>query len=154
MFSNNHGGEVKLVFLLSIYNESIQSEWHKYVVQLILNYSIYECLFLLDSDYLECTVFPFVFAFCVRSLLYNQSVKLSRQSNMGSLGYKVPDGKYSNKLISERAFDQPRPLKVIYIGAGISGICASIMFPKYVPTVDLVVYEKNADVGGTWFENR
>lgn len=73
---------------------------------------------------------------------------------MGSMGYKVPDGEFSHPLISERAFDEPRPLKVIYIGAGISGICAAIQFPKYVPNIELVIYEKNADVGGTWFENR
>ena len=73
---------------------------------------------------------------------------------MGSVGYKVPDGEFFHPLISERAVDEPRPLKVIYIGAGISGICAAIQFPKYVPNLELAIYEKNADVGGTWFENR
>ena len=34
------------------------------------------------------------------------------------------------------------------------GICAAIQFPKYVPNLELAIYEKNADVGGTWFENR
>ena len=57
-------------------------------------------------------------------------------------------------IISERAIDEPRPLKVIYIGAGISGILASIQFPQHVPGLDLVVYEKNSDLGGTWLENR
>jgi len=73
---------------------------------------------------------------------------------MGSIGYKVPDNQYSHPLISERAIDEPRPLKVIYIGAGVSGICAAILFPKFVPTIELSIYEKNPDVGGTWFENR
>lgn len=50
--------------------------------------------------------------------------------------------------------DQARPLKVIYIGGGISGICGAIEFRKQVPDVDLVIYEKNPDLGGTWFENR
>lgn len=62
--------------------------------------------------------------------------------------------RYSHALISERAIDEPRKLKVIYIGAGVSGIDAAIQFPKYVPNIDLQIYEKNADVGGTWFENR
>jgi len=61
---------------------------------------------------------------------------------------------YNHPLISERAIDEPRPLRVIYIGAGISGIVAAIVFPKYAPTIDLAIYDKNADVGGTWFENR
>jgi len=76
---------------------------------------------------------------------------------MGSLGsgYKVPEGsEFAHPLISERAIDEPRPLKVIYIGAGVSGICAAIQFPKYTPSIELTIYEKNADVGGTWFENR
>jgi hypothetical protein len=55
---------------------------------------------------------------------------------------------------SQRCMDQARPLKVIYIGAGISGICGAVEFRKQVPDVDLVIYEKNPDLGGTWFENR
>lgn len=62
--------------------------------------------------------------------------------------------KYSSPLISERAIDQPRPLKVIYIGAGVSGILAAIKFRKAVPEIDLVIYEKNPELGGTWYENR
>lgn len=61
---------------------------------------------------------------------------------------------YADPLISERAIDEPRSLKVIYIGAGVSGITAAIVFPKYVPNIELIIYEKNAGVGGTWFENR
>ncbi|OGE49328.1 hypothetical protein PENARI_c022G06223 [Penicillium arizonense] len=57
-------------------------------------------------------------------------------------------------LISERAVDQPRPLKVIYIGAGISGIIAAIKFREAVPDLDLTIYEKNPELGGTWYENQ
>ncbi|KAH6643503.1 flavin-binding monooxygenase [Boeremia exigua] len=57
-------------------------------------------------------------------------------------------------LISEREVDRARPLKVIYIGAGVSGIVGAIQFQKRVPGIDLVIYEKNPDVGGTWYENR
>ncbi len=73
---------------------------------------------------------------------------------MGSVGYPPTPAKYAHPLISERAVDEPRPLKVIYIGAGVSGIVAAIKFPEFVPNVEIAVYEKNADVGGTWFENR
>ena len=44
-------------------------------------------------------------------------------------------------------------MKVIVIGAGISGFLASIRFPRRIPNLDLVVYDKNSEVGGTWFEN-
>ncbi|KAF4969353.1 hypothetical protein FSARC_3428 [Fusarium sarcochroum] len=56
--------------------------------------------------------------------------------------------------VSQRCLDQARPLKVIYIGAGISGICGAIEFMKRVPELELVIYEKNPELGGTWFENR
>lgn len=61
---------------------------------------------------------------------------------------------HSNIRISERSIDEARPLKLIYIGAGISGIIAAIEFVKRVPHLDLVIYEKNPEIGGTWFENR
>ena len=50
--------------------------------------------------------------------------------------------------------DHARPMKVIVIGAGISGILAAIRFPRRIPNLDLVVYDKNPEVGGTWYENR
>lgn len=58
------------------------------------------------------------------------------------------------RLVSDRAIDNARHLKVIYIGAGVSGIIGAIQFRKMVPSVDLVIYEKNPELGGTWYENR
>jgi len=72
---------------------------------------------------------------------------------MGSVGYKVTGEDYAHPLISERAIDEPRPLRVIYIGAGVSGINAAIQFPRILPKIELAIYEKNPEVGGTWFEN-
>jgi hypothetical protein len=48
-----------------------------------------------------------------------------------------------------------RPLKIICVGAGISGL----NFAHEVETggfanAELKIYEKNSDLGGTWFENR
>lgn len=54
----------------------------------------------------------------------------------------------------EHCVDDYRPMKIICIGAGISGICAGIRFPQRIQNLDLIIYDKNADVGGTWFENR
>lgn len=73
---------------------------------------------------------------------------------MGSVSYLNDSNKYADPMVSERAIDEPRPLKVIYIGAGASGICAAIQFPRHVPNIELVIYEKNPEVGGTWYENR
>lgn len=47
-----------------------------------------------------------------------------------------------------------RPLKVIVIGAGISGILNAIKLPQQLEKLDLVIYEKNTELGGTWWENR
>ncbi|KAJ3519792.1 hypothetical protein NM208_g13982 [Fusarium decemcellulare] len=44
-------------------------------------------------------------------------------------------------------------MKVIVIGAGMSGIIASIFFPRAIENLELAIYDKNADIGGTWFEN-
>jgi hypothetical protein len=68
---------------------------------------------------------------------------------MGSISYTDPQ--YAHPLISERSIDEALPLKVIYLGAGVSGIVAAIKFPEYVPNIELTIYEKNADVGGTWY---
>jgi hypothetical protein len=54
----------------------------------------------------------------------------------------------------EHCIDDYRPIKVICIGAGISGILTAIRFPQKVPNLTLQIYEKNPDVGGTWYENR
>ena len=58
------------------------------------------------------------------------------------------------RLISDRPIDAARNLKVIYIGAGASGIMAAILFREMVPSLDFVIYEKNPELGGTWYENR
>ena len=50
--------------------------------------------------------------------------------------------------------DHSRPLKVIVIGAGLSGIYLGIRIPERLRNVDLVIYDKNDGVGGTWFENK
>ena len=50
--------------------------------------------------------------------------------------------------------DAGRPLKVICIGCGYSGILTAIRFPQRIPNLELVIYEKNTDIGGTWYENR
>ncbi len=57
--------------------------------------------------------------------------------------------------ISQVPLGTPRSVKVIVVGAGFSGLA----FAREVETGNLknatvTVYEKNASVGGTWYENR
>jgi cation diffusion facilitator CzcD-associated flavoprotein CzcO len=44
--------------------------------------------------------------------------------------------------------------QVIVIGAGINGLHAAIRLPQRIPNISLTIYEKNPEIGGTWYENR
>ncbi|KAL3460586.1 hypothetical protein BJX64DRAFT_262573 [Aspergillus heterothallicus] len=57
-------------------------------------------------------------------------------------------------ILEERSIDASRPMRVVVIGSGISGTIASIRLRQRIGNLDLCVYEKNADIGGTWLENR
>jgi cation diffusion facilitator CzcD-associated flavoprotein CzcO len=59
-------------------------------------------------------------------------------------------GLYGKHPIHEAA---TRPLHVVIVGAGPSGIALAIQLKSLAHTT-YQVFEKNADVGGTWFENR
>jgi hypothetical protein len=48
-----------------------------------------------------------------------------------------------------------RPIKIVAIGAGFSGLSlARAVHSGKLPNAKITIYEKNADVGGTWYENR
>jgi cation diffusion facilitator CzcD-associated flavoprotein CzcO len=57
-------------------------------------------------------------------------------------------------VIEDRSVDDMRPMRVVCIGAGISGIITAIRFSQKLPNVELRIYEKNMDIGGTWYENK
>ena len=57
--------------------------------------------------------------------------------------------------LSHVALGTARPLKVICVGAGFSGLAfAREVETNKLQNVSLSVYEKNSEVGGTWWENR
>ncbi|KAM0385070.1 hypothetical protein ACHAO7_011624 [Fusarium culmorum] len=53
----------------------------------------------------------------------------------------------------DRYIDEPRQLRVAIIGGGLSGILAGVLLPEKVPGIQLTIYDKNYDFGGTWLEN-
>lgn len=62
------------------------------------------------------------------------------------------NGQHSGGLqIKDVPVENLRPLKVIVVGAGFSGILAAIRIPERLRNVELVVYEKNERVGGVWY---
>ncbi|KAK5400865.1 hypothetical protein LTR06_011176 [Exophiala xenobiotica] len=59
-------------------------------------------------------------------------------------------------VIQEVPLGTRRPLRVVCMGAGYSGLFMAMMFRKQMDDKngDLVIYERNEDLGGTWLENR
>jgi len=47
-----------------------------------------------------------------------------------------------------------RPIRVVVVGAGYSGIYLAIRLPERLRNISLTVYDKNTGIGGTWFENK
>ena len=64
-------------------------------------------------------------------------------SQPGSSGYNVDQ---------DVTFNDPknRKLRVLTIGAGVTGILMAYRIQKDCGNVEHVVYEKNEDIGGTW----
>lgn len=50
--------------------------------------------------------------------------------------------------------DYARRMKVICIGAGMSGILCGIRFRQKIQNLDLTIYDKNDEFGGVWYENK
>ena len=47
-----------------------------------------------------------------------------------------------------------RQMRVICVGAGASGLCFAYKLQRSFNNFSLAVYEKNAEVSGTWYENK
>lgn len=86
-----------------------------------------------------------------------QSLKTKEASHVENASTTIPavNGETrGNSAPSWQLHDYPvenqRPLKVIVIGAGYSGVYCGIRIPERLRNVELVIYEKNAGIGGTW----
>ncbi len=56
--------------------------------------------------------------------------------------------------VREQPLGSARGIRIVGIGAGASGLNMIRTLRLNLTNHGLVVYEKNADVGGTWFENQ
>ncbi|KAH8898674.1 putative monooxygenase [Thozetella sp. PMI_491] len=55
--------------------------------------------------------------------------------------------------VEEKVLGYSRPLRVICIGAGATGLDLAYKMERHLKSFDLQIYEKNPELGGTWFEN-
>jgi len=82
----------------------------------------------------------------------------------GEIDEHRPGGKYGYRLghsrngytIPDVVLNDPkhRRIKVLTIGAGVSGILMAYLLQKHCEHVEHIIYEKNGDIGGTWLEVR
>jgi NADPH-dependent 2,4-dienoyl-CoA reductase/sulfur reductase-like enzyme len=89
-----------------------------------------------------------------RAIKYFQSLTPgSAKPGEATEAYKdVDDLAYA---ISRVPMFTPRPVRIIAIGAGFAGLSmARAVNTGRLQNAAITVYEKNSDVGGTWYENR
>ncbi|KAH0844043.1 hypothetical protein FOPE_08936 [Fonsecaea pedrosoi] len=68
--------------------------------------------------------------------------------------YGWPRQSVNGYRIQEQLSGTERPIRIIHVGAGASGICFSKFAAESLHNAEWVCYDKNADIGGTWLENR
>lgn len=59
----------------------------------------------------------------------------------------------SKPRLLDQWHSQPMPIKIIHVGAGATGLCAAYKMERKLSNYELVCYEKNPDIGGTWYES-
>lgn len=96
------------------------------------------------------------FVLSCQSLSRSQSLSFACKHTIVGMG---SNGEHHQRVVVDDSLQwlgKPRPVRVIVVGAGISGIAAVKLFNERLgdQPVSLTVYEKNSDVGGTWLENR
>ncbi|KXN84254.1 Putative sterigmatocystin biosynthesis monooxygenase stcW [Leucoagaricus sp. SymC.cos] len=65
----------------------------------------------------------------------------------------LPNTTQSSDIWQDKPIHHQRPLKVVCIGAGASGLMLAYKFQRSFENFQFTIYEKNADIGGTWLEN-
>ena len=68
--------------------------------------------------------------------------------------YGWPTTSVRGYRIKEQLSGTERPIRVVHLGAGASGICFSKFASETLQNVAFCCYDKNPDIGGTWLENR
>lgn len=69
-------------------------------------------------------------------------------------GWHIPETDETGYRIREEPYGTKRGLRVVLMGAGASTVNFLKKAEETMENLDICVYEKNKDVGGTWYENR
>jgi cation diffusion facilitator CzcD-associated flavoprotein CzcO len=83
-------------------------------------------------------------------------VDISRMGDIGEAGgapSHTMNGDSMSYTIPETPLYSPRPIRIVCIGAGASGLDVAKNVRR-LKNAELQIYEKNEAVGGTWLENR
>jgi NADPH-dependent 2,4-dienoyl-CoA reductase/sulfur reductase-like enzyme len=84
----------------------------------------------------------------------NARIKEADLSNNGDLNNNSRE-RHDQYRIIEQYHSQPNHQKIICVGAGAAGLLLAYKMQKMkARDYELVVYEKNPQVAGTWYENR
>lgn len=73
---------------------------------------------------------------------------------MGSISSQQASGGREPYVIKDEPIGTLRRIRIVTIGAGVSGINIIRTLKLHTSNFEHVVYEKNPEVGGTWYENR
>jgi cation diffusion facilitator CzcD-associated flavoprotein CzcO len=61
---------------------------------------------------------------------------------------------FNGYRVTEQPLHTKRHLRIVCVGAGAAGLQFAYKAERLLDKIDLQIYEKNNDVGGTWLENR
>lgn len=90
------------------------------------------------------------------AIVHNQDVSFEddeTQQNGVTHGDLSPCSRYT---INEAPLGTRRPIRIVCMGAGYSGLMMGIIVSERMQrdNVDFVIYDRNDDLGGTWLENK
>jgi hypothetical protein len=86
----------------------------------------------------------------LKYLLHNKQATAENLTRVDSKTEHRTNGTTAQWSIHDSPIENHRPIKVIVIGAGYSGIYLGIRIPERLRNCELVIYEKNKGVGGAW----
>lgn len=69
-------------------------------------------------------------------------------------GYLIPETDETGYRIREQPYGTKRRMRIVLMGAAASTANFLKKAEEQMQNVEICVYEKNHDVGGTWLENR